>query len=186
VKTNLRHAASVTCCICTFLFPNKSSAVAEMGDRSATIDIGRKERAAACMLSSGVAGSRVEVYLRTKWHDLDPSLPFGHKGMGRKVGVLCPFLGGAGSPSNNTMSPGPRTSVPSGILIHPGVWHFGLNRHGRKLGCCSQFGGAGTPSNTMSSGLRFRIHPYANKVASNSFSRLATTDMGRKLGAVPV
>ena len=123
MKTNLRHAASVTCCICTFLFPNKSSAVAEMGDRSATIDIGRKERAAACMLSSGVAGSRVEVYLRTKWHDLDPSLPFGHKGMGRKVGVLCPFLGGAGSPSNNTMSPGPRhISIPSGILIHPTVW----------------------------------------------------------------
>jgi len=42
--------------------------------------------------------------------------------MGRKVGVLCTFLGAAGSPSN-TMSPGPRpTSTPSGILIHPAVW----------------------------------------------------------------
>jgi len=41
---------------------------------------------------------------------------------GRKVGVLRPFLEGAGFPSN-TMSPGPRhTFVPSGILIHPAVW----------------------------------------------------------------
>jgi len=37
-------------------------------------------------------------------------------------GVLCPLLGGAGSPSN-TISPGPRpTSVPSGILNNPTVW----------------------------------------------------------------
>ena len=43
---------------------------------------------------------------------------------------LCPFLGGAVSPSN-TMSPGPSpTSVPSGILIHPA---FGHNRHGSKI-----------------------------------------------------
>jgi len=35
---------------------------------------------------------------------------------------LCPFAGGAGSPSN-TIWPGPRsTSVPSGIFIHPAVW----------------------------------------------------------------
>jgi len=36
--------------------------------------------------------------------------------MGRKVGAAVPLsVGGAGSPSD--MSP-----VPSGILIHPGVW----------------------------------------------------------------
>jgi len=60
---------------------NKSSAVAELGDRLVTID------------------------------------------MGRKVGEGCcaPFRGGDGSPSN-TMSPdSKRTSVPSGILIHPTV-----------------------------------------------------------------
>ena len=57
---------------------NKCSAVAEMGDRLATID------------------------------------------MGQKLGAV-PW--GAGSLSN-TMSPGPRpTSVPSGILINPTVWH---------------------------------------------------------------
>jgi len=61
-------------------FEYRCSAVAEMGDRLATID------------------------------------------MGRKVGVLCPLLRGAGSPSNTTW-PGPRsTPVPSGILIHPAVW----------------------------------------------------------------
>jgi len=59
---------------------NNNSAVAEMGDRLATIDMGGKE------------------------------------------GVQCPFLRGAGSPSN-TMSPVPRcTSVLSGILIHLAVW----------------------------------------------------------------
>ena len=42
--------------------------------------------------------------------------------MGPKWGLLCPFLGGAESPSN-TMLPGPRpTSAPSGILIHPAIW----------------------------------------------------------------
>ena len=58
----------------------KCSAVAEMGDRLARID------------------------------------------MGRKGGLLYPFQGGAGSPSN-TMWPWLRpTSVPSALLIHPAVW----------------------------------------------------------------
>jgi len=36
--------------------------------------------------------------------------------------LLCPFRGGAGSPSD-TMWHGPRpTFVPTGILIHPAVW----------------------------------------------------------------
>ena len=59
---------------------NKSSAVAEMGDR-------------------------------------------GHNTHGlKRGGLLCPFHGGAGSPSN-TVWPGPTsTSVPSGVFIHPAVW----------------------------------------------------------------
>jgi len=36
-------------------------------------------------------------------------------------GLLCPHLGGAGSPCA-TMWPGPRPSTPSGILIHPTIW----------------------------------------------------------------
>jgi len=47
----------------------------------------------------------------------------GHNRHGPKRGeLLCPFRGGAGSPSN-TMWPGPRsTSVPSGVFIHRAVW----------------------------------------------------------------
>ena len=63
-----------------------------------------------------------EAYLHTKWH-FNPSSRLATTDMGRKLGAVSPFLGGgAGSPSN-TMSPGPRpTSVPTGILTHPGVW----------------------------------------------------------------
>jgi len=62
-----------------------------------------------------------EIYLRTKWH-LDPSNHLATIDMGQKVGVLCPFPGGAASLSN-TMSSGPRpTSIPSGILVHPAIW----------------------------------------------------------------
>jgi len=78
-----------------WLFPghfNKNSAVAEMGDRLATIDIGRK------------------------------------------LGLLFPFLEGAGS-LPNTMWPGPRpTFVPSGILIHPTVWPQYTNVTDRQTG----------------------------------------------------
>jgi len=48
--------------------------------------------------------------------------PFGHNRHEPKTRGLCPFYGGAATPSNTT-SPGSRfTSVPSGILIHPTVW----------------------------------------------------------------
>jgi len=65
-----------------------------------------------------------EAYLRTKWN-LDPSSRLVTIDMSQKVvGLLCHFFGGGrtGSPSN-TMRPGSRpTSVPSGILVHRGVW----------------------------------------------------------------
>jgi len=99
-----------------------------MGDRLATIDMGRKV-VGAVPLSMGGAESPsgtlfvvawAEAYLRTKWH-LDPSNRLATIDIGRQVGeLLCPS-GGAGSRSN-TMWPGPRpTSGPSGILIHPAV-----------------------------------------------------------------
>jgi len=51
--------------------------------------------------------------------------PFGHNRNGPKIGEgLCPIFGEsrAGSPSN-TKSPGlRRSSMPSGILIHAGIW----------------------------------------------------------------
>jgi len=43
--------------------------------------------------------------------------------MGRKVGVLRPFVWGRAGSLSNTMWPGLRpTTIPSGILIHPSVW----------------------------------------------------------------
>jgi len=66
-----------------------------MGDRLATIDIGRKEE--GCCAPWGGARSQsntnvawAEVYLRTKWH-LGLSSRLATIDMGRKVGVLCPF-----------------------------------------------------------------------------------------------
>jgi len=61
----------------------KTSAVAEMGDRLATIDMGRKD-----VPLSGGAGPHLtqcgldpwaDIYLRTKWH-LDPSSPLATHG----------------------------------------------------------------------------------------------------------
>ena len=47
--------------------------------------------------------------------------PWPQQTWAEKRGLLCPFRGGAGSPSN-TMWPGPRsTSLPDGVFIHPAV-----------------------------------------------------------------
>ena len=51
--------------------------------------------------------------------------PFGHNRQGLKIGGALPsfWSGGAGSPSNTTMSLGSKpTSIPSGIMIHSAVW----------------------------------------------------------------
>jgi len=86
----------------------------------------------------------------------------------KRGGWWCaPFTGGAGSLSN-IMWPGQRsTSIPSGVIMHPAVWH---NRHQPKTGGCAPFsgggGGAATSSITTSPGSRFTsvasgvlIHP---------------------------
>ena len=104
----------------------KCSAVAEMGDRLATIDMGRKF--GVCPLFVGGLGLHLTQcrlgrclppYQVASWS----IQPFGHSRHGPKIERLCSFGGvGAGSPSN-AMSPGPMpTSVPSGILIHPTGW----------------------------------------------------------------
>ena len=71
----------------------KCSAVPEMGDRSATIDMGRKEGLLCPFRGAGKLGphltqsSWAEVYLRTKWH-LDPSSHLARTNMGRKLGAV--------------------------------------------------------------------------------------------------
>ena len=94
----------------------------------------------------------------------------------------CPyFLGGAGCPSS-TMWPGSRPiSIRSGILIHSTVWPQLI--WVENWGLCSHFWGG-------------RLGPYLHNMAwaeayrrtkwhLDPSSRLATIDMGRKLGAVP-
>jgi len=116
--------------------PNKCSAVADMGDRFATID------------------------------------------MGRKVGQgAVPLFRGAGSPSN-TMSPELRPiSVPSGILIHPAVrpqqiWV-------ENCGAVPLLGDLG-PHLTQC-GLDWGLPCLRAKWHLDPSSRLATTDIGRKV-----
>ena len=85
---------------------------------------------------------------------LDPCSRLATTDMDQKLGESeCAFyLGIVGS--HRTKSPGPRpTSIPSGILVHPAVWpQLTLAENWG----CSLFrgGGAGSPSNTMSSRLR--------------------------------
>jgi len=138
---------------------DKCSAVAEMDDRLATTDMGRKLRG----LCPFYGGSRVPIYhnvvwadtyLRTTWH-LDPSSRWATIDMGRKVGVVPLFREGeAGSPSN-TMSPGP-TPIPPYQVTSSSNQPFGHNRHEPKIEVLCPFRevGAGSPSNTMWPGPR--------------------------------
>jgi len=101
---------------------HKSSAVAEMGDRLDTIDIGRKCWGSALFLWGGELGPPGQRPTSVPRGNLIHH-PFSHNRHGPKIGEAVPLaFGGAGS-SSNTMSPEPRpTSVPGSILIHPAVW----------------------------------------------------------------
>jgi len=113
----------------------KRSAVAETGNRLATIDMGRKGRGCCAPFGWGDLGPHLTQYgLRRglpPYQVASRSIqPFDHNIHGPKIGGCVPF-GRAESPSN-TMSPGPRpTSVPNGILIYSAICH---NRRGPKIG----------------------------------------------------
>ena len=104
---------------------NKCSAVAEMGDRLATIDMDWKSgvvhlwgRGSWVLIWHSVACAKA--YLPNKWN-LDASSRLATIDMARKLlsGFCAHFWG---FPSN-TMRLWPRpTSVLNGILIHPAVW----------------------------------------------------------------
>jgi len=106
---------------------NKSSAVAEMGKRLATIDMGWK-LGGCCgpFCGEGELGPHL-TQCRLSW-GLSPyqvvcwSNSLATTDIGQKVeGLLCPFPWGrgGGSPYKTKSRP---TSVPSGILIHPAIW----------------------------------------------------------------
>jgi len=86
---------------------NKCSAVAEMGDSLATVDMGQKE-GPVMPLSRGGAGSPsnivalAEAYIRTKRH-LDTSRRLASTDMGQKLGACASLPVGAGS---NTVTQG--------------------------------------------------------------------------------
>jgi len=83
-------------------FYNKSSAVAEMGDRLATLDraenwqLGPPFRGRWAGSPSNTMAPGPGLYLHTKWH-LDPSIRLATIDMGRKLGELCLFWGDLGS-----------------------------------------------------------------------------------------
>jgi len=86
-------------------------------------------------------------------------------------------LWGAGSPSK-TMRPGSRsTALPSGILIHPAVCPQQI--WAENWGLCPFWGGLGPHLTECGQSRAYR----RTKWHLDTSSRLATTDVGRKLGA---
>ena len=104
----------------------KCSAVAEMGDCLAKIDMSRKLGAVPLWRGAGSSSNSMwpgpRPSIRTKCH-LDPSSCLATIDTGRKwKGALPLFWGGESRSPSNTMSLGPRpTSIPSGILVHPAI-----------------------------------------------------------------
>ena len=103
------------------------SAVAEMGDRLTTIDMGRKLGALSHFLGRGAGFSFNTMSLGSRPTFLTSGIlirfAFGHNRYGPKIEGCAPLgKGDLGSPSN-TLWPGPRpTCMPSFILIRPTVW----------------------------------------------------------------
>jgi len=102
----------------------------------------------------------------SKWH-LDPSSRLATTDMGRKVRVLCPFLGGAGPPSNTH-------NVTWAEAYLRTKWHLDPSSRlattvmGRKLGDCAPFGGESwVPSNTM--------WPRPRPTSTSSFTLIHST-----------
>jgi len=121
---------------------------------------------------------------------------------------MCPFCGELGP---RLIQYGLGRGLLPYQLVSSSIQPFGHNRHEPKTGDCAPIGGAATPSNTTSPGLRFTSVPSGimggvgvpffgdswvhieHKVAYlhtkwhlSPSSRLATTDIGRKLGGVPL
>jgi len=132
---------------------NKSSALAEMGDRGhnrhgpkrgGLLCLFRGQlgpRLAQCGLGRGLVPYQGVFIHPAVWHN---------KHGPKMGGVAVPsFLGVAGS-SSITKSPGPRPiSIPSAILVHPVVWPQGTSAENRET-MPLQGRGTGSPSNTMS------------------------------------
>jgi len=107
------------------LLSNKSSAVAEMGDRGHNRHRLKRWGGLLCPFRGELGPSLIQYGLGRgllPYQVASSSIqPFGHNRHGPKIG--CAFFSRvAGSPSN-IKSPGSMpTSIPNGILVHPAVW----------------------------------------------------------------
>jgi len=111
--------------------------------------------------------------------------PFGHNRHEPKSGGCAP-LGGAATPYSTTLPEPMFTSVPSGILIHPAAWTMDTIDMGQKLGGGDSsliYGGSWVHIEHKVACAEVYLH---TKWHLSPSSRLATTDIGRKLGVVPL
>ena len=98
-----------------------------MGDRLATIDMGRKVGAAVPLLGRELDHhltqcAWAEAYLHSKWH-LDPSNRLATTDMGQNVGAAVPLLGRElGAHLTQFVARAKRTSMPNFVMIQPTVW----------------------------------------------------------------
>ena len=98
--------------------------------------------------------------------------------MGRKLGVLSLFGGRGPESPSNTMSLGQKpTSLPSGILIHPGIWPQQIRAE--NWGLCP-FGGGEVGSHLTQCGLGPGLPPY--QVATWSIKSFGYNRHGLKVG----
>jgi len=103
----------------------------------------------------------------------------GHNYMGRKEGDCCAPFAGAGTASN-TVWPGPgSTSIPSGVFIHPAVWPQQTRaKNWVSWVCLFSWGSWVRVEHKVAC-----AEAYLHTKWHHSPSSLATTDVGRKLGA---
>jgi len=118
--------------------------------------------------------------------------------MGRKFGAPSPFGGGELGPHLTQCGQGRglATFMPSFILIHSTVWPQYTNVTDRTNRTGQTDNGIGRTANRFTNSrpkitsITYKHLPaevyFRTKWHHYPFSRLATTDMGRKLGAVPV
>ena len=105
---------------------------------------------------------------------------FGHNRHGPKIGWgwVCLFFCREQLGPHRTQSPRPRpTSIPSGILVHPAVWP--QRTLAKNWGCAPL--GEGSWVSIYHNVVWTNAHLHA-KCHLDPCSRLATTDMGQKLG----
>jgi len=114
-----------------------------------------------------------------------PIQPFDHNRHEPKTGGCAPFRGSC-DPSNTT-SPGPRfKSVVSGISIHPAVWPtIDMSQKLGGRGCAVPFFlwvASWVPIEHKVACAEAYLHTKWHLSPSSRLAKLATTDIGRKLG----